>query len=575
MIDPAGARLSPETRRAALAAIGSERFDVAVVGGGVTGAGVALDAAARGLSVVLLEAGDLAAGTSSRSGKTMHGGLRYLEQLNLKLVAGALRERDLTIRVLAPHLVAYEPFLYPLTRRWERPYVGAGVGLYDAMAAVTGRLGTGVTGPHAPRHRHLSRRGALRLAPGLDPDLVTGAIEYPDGRMDDARHTLAVARTAAACGARILTRAEVTGLATGPDGRVTGLRARDSSADGGTGTDPAGTAGDTDLEVTARVVVNAAGVWAERIQRMAGAHSFTVTPAKGAHLLVRGEAFDSAAGILARAEDSVIILRRWYGNWLLGTTDTPYTGDPRRPPVEPAEVDYLLRNVNRYLRRPLREADVLGRFAGLRPLLAPAGGGGRTSALSRDHVVLEEPSGLVTVVGGKYTTYRLMARDAVDAAGRSLGRALPPTPTAGLPLVGAAGWRVVDHRLPLLSRRHGVPEPILRRMLHRYGDELPEVLAPIDDDPGLAQPVSGAAGHLPVEFRYAATHEGALTLEDALERRTHVAIECPDAGRSAAPEVAALLAGPLGWDADRQAREVLSYRNAQVSHAVSDPRMAP
>jgi glycerol-3-phosphate dehydrogenase len=559
-------RLSPETRRAALAAAGSERFDVAVVGGGVTGAGVALDAAARGLSVLLLEAGDLAAGTSSRSGKTMHGGLRYLEQLNLKLVAGALRERDLTIRVLAPHLVAYEPFLYPLTRRWERPYVGAGVGLYDAMAAVTGRLGTGVPGPHAPRHRHLSRGGALRRAPGLDPDLVTGAIEYPDGRMDDARHTLAVARTAAACGARILTRTEVTGLVTGPDGRVAGLWARD-------------TVTGTDLEVTARVVVNAAGVWAERIQRMAGARSFTVTPAKGAHLLVRGEAFDSAAGILARAEDSVIILRRWYGNWLLGTTDTPYTGDLRRPTVEPADVDYLLRNVNRYLRRPLGEADVLGRFAGLRPLLAPAGGADRTSALSRDHVVLEEPSGLVTVVGGKYTTYRLMARDAVDAAAASLGRPVPPTPTAGLPLVGAAGWRVVGNRLAELARRHGVPEPTLRRMLHRYGDELPEVLAPIDDDPGLARPVPGAAGHLPVEFRYAATHEGALTLTDALERRTHVAIECPDAGRAAAPAVAALLAGPLGWDADRQAHEVRTYRTTQVPHAVSDavsdPRMAP
>ena len=537
------AGLSPAAREAALAAATSGTFDVAVVGGGVTGAGVALDAAARGLSVVLLEAGDLASGTSSRSGKTVHGGLRYLEQLNFALVAEALHERDLMVRTLAPHLVTPEPFLFPLTKHWERPYIGAGVLLYDVMAAA-GRTGGRGGVPH---HRHLTRRGALREAPGLDPRVVTGALQYYDGRMDDARHTLAVARTAAAHGAVVLSHAPVVDvLRDGP--RVTGVSVEDAQSGGR-------------FDVTASVVVNAAGVWAAEIQAMAGPPTFAVQPAKGVHLLVDREAFDSRTGVLARAEDSVIILRKWFGHWLLGTTDTAYDGDRRAPTVEREDVDYLLRNVNRYLARPLSRDDVLGSFAGLRPLLAPvAKDAATTSALSRDHTVIEEPAGMVTVVGGKYTTYRRMARDAVDAAGRALGVTLPPSPTASLPLVGAAGWEAVGNRVPRLAAEYGVAEEHLRRMLHRYGDELPDVLAPIRTDPAFGKPLPGAEGYLPVEFRRAVTHEFALTLFDVLHRRTHLAIERTDAGLPAAPTVAALLAPLLGWDADRQAREVAAYR---------------
>jgi glycerol-3-phosphate dehydrogenase len=536
------ATLSPSARRDALAAATTGTHDVVVVGGGVTGAGVALDAAARGLSVVLLEAGDLAVGTSSRSGKTMHGGLRYLEQLNFSLVFGALRERDLTIRTLAPHLVGHEPFLYPLRHQWEKPYVGSGVGLYDAMATMSRRTGG------APHARYLGRKAVLREAPGLDPDVVIGGLQYPDGRMDDARHTLAVARTAAAYGAQVISRSPVTGIRRGADGRVAGVTAHDTEG-GGT------------FDVSARVVVNAAGVWAAEIQKLAGESTFTVAPAKGVHLLVRADAFDSTTGVLARADDSVIILRRWYGHWLLGTTDTPYEGDLRNPTAGPEDVDYLLRNINRFLRRKIGRADLLGTFAGLRPLLAPAGPGSAstTSALSRDHTVIEAPQGLVTVVGGKYTTYRIMARDAVDAAARPLGRSLPPTPTESLPLVGAVGWRVVENQLPRLSDGYGVAEPTLRRMLHRYGDELPDVLAPIGDDPSLGVPIPGTAGYLPVEFLRAVTHEGALTLDDVLTRRTRVAIEEPDAGVGAADRVAALVADPLGWDTTRQKEQVEAY----------------
>ncbi|WP_037075427.1 glycerol-3-phosphate dehydrogenase/oxidase [Pseudonocardia spinosispora] len=546
-------RLDPDGRRSALLAASSERYDLAVVGGGVTGVGVALDAAARGLSVVLLDAGDLAGGTSSRSGKTAHGGLRYLEQLNFGLVAGALHERDLMIRTLAPHLVAPEPFLVPLTRRWERAYIGAGVALYDAMALV-GRTG-GQGG--VPHHRHLSRRRALREAPGLAPDSLTGAIQYFDGRMDDARYALAVARTAATYGARLVPHARVTDVHVG-GGRVRGVRVRDELS------------GD-ELDVRASAVVNAAGVWAADVQAMAGAATFEVTPSKGVHLLVERDAFDSTTGILARADDSVIILRRWYGRWLLGTTDTAYHGDRRSPTVEHDDVEYLLRNVNRYLARPLGRSDVVGAFAGLRPLLravrgTPATSAATTSALSRDHAVIEEPAGLVTIVGGKYTTYRVMARDAVDAAARAIGAGLPPTPTARLPLFGAAGWPVVANQLSRLAEQYGVDEVHLRRMLHRYGDELPEVLAPLAVDPTLGTPLPSAAGYLGVEFRHAVTHEGALTLSDVLVRRTRVSIEQPDAGVAAAASVAALVAPILGWDEQRQRREVDAYRSG-VTHS--------
>jgi glycerol-3-phosphate dehydrogenase len=257
----------------------------------------------------------------------------------------------------------------------------------------------------------------------------------------------------------------------------------------------------------------------------------------------------------------VIILRKWYGHWLLGTTDTPYDGDLRNPTTEEADIEYLLRNVNAFLRRKIERDDLLGTYAGLRPLLAPAGEGSAktTSALSRDHAVMEAPDGMVTIVGGKYTTYRVMARDAVDATAKSLGRSLPDSPTETLPLIGAPGWLVIRNQLAMLSARYGVPEPTLRRMLHRYGDELPDVLAPARDDPSLVAPVDGAAGYLPVEFLRAVTHEGAATLDDVLTRRTHVAIEETDAGTGASARIAALIAPVLGWTEAKQKEEVGSY----------------
>jgi glycerol-3-phosphate dehydrogenase len=524
--------LNPAQRAASLAAALVGEHDIVVIGGGVTGAGVALDAALRGLSVVLVEAGDLATGTSSRSGKTFHGGLRYLEQFNFALVRSALHERDLMVDLLCPHLATPEPFLYPLTRHWERPYVGAGIALYDVLGGRRSQI---------PRHRHYTRAGAVRVAPALDPATITGAIRYYDVRVDDARHTMTVARTAAALGAHILTRMAAVAVSTD----------RIVVRDGRTG---------DRHEIRAKVVVNAAGVWASAVQGMAGPATFAIRPAKGVHLVVPKSAVNSDTGILARADDSVLVIRKWWNHWIIGTTDTPWDGALGEPVATDADINYLLDNSNRYLRRKLTRADVVGVYAGLRPLLAPAGGDkASTSALSRDHAVIEGPGRMITIVGGKYTTYRLMAADAVDTAARRLGRPVAASATDKQPLIGAPGYRAARGFTLARAARLGVGAAQVDRMLGRYGDRIVEVLDLAAGDPELAKPVAGLPWHLAAEVVHAVTFEGAMSVEDVLERRTHGAIETADAGAVAAPEVARLMAGPLGWDDDERRAQVAAY----------------
>lgn len=538
--------LSVTRRTAALDALDDTGgpVDVLVIGGGVTGAGCALDAATRGLSVILVEAGDLAIGTSSRSGKTFHGGLRYLEQLNFSLVRHAIIERDLMVNVVAPHLSRPAPFLYPLTKHWERPYAGSGILLYDLF---------GLRGHAVPRHRHFTRRGAVKQAPSLDGSVVTGGIRYYDVMMDDARHTMTVARTAAAYGAQVITRAPVVELLT-TAGRISGAVISDTI----TG---------RRHTIRARTVINAAGVWAADLQQLAGAHTFDVVPSKGVHLLVRGDAINSDSGILARATDSIIIARHWLGHWLVGTTDTPWDGDKGRPVAEVADVEYLLRELNHFMKRKISADDVLGVFAGVRPLLEPVGTGaatdaGTTSALSRDHSIVHGPAGLVTIVGGKYTTYRLMAADTVDAAVREAGLPAPASVTAKTPLIGGAGYQALKNRTAALADEYRLPVEQLQRLQFRYGTMLSQVLAPGAADPQAIVPRADWAGYLPAELRYAATAEGAMTLADVMERRTHLAIELPDGGMHAATEIAELLADILDWDAERVCREVDDYRAA-------------
>ena len=553
--------LSPARRRADRARLAEEVVDVLVIGGGVTGAGAALDAASRGLTVGLLEARDWAAGTSSRSSKLIHGGLRYLEQLAFPLVHEALQERSRLIRTIAPHLVTPLPFLLPLTSPvWQRAYFGAGVALYDVLGAAFG-ADRGI-----PAHRHLSRRGTLAAFPGLRPDAVRGAIRYWDAQVDDARHTLAVVRTAAGYGARVLSSARVVGLlrdGEGPDAPVVGARVADL-ADG------------SSFSVRARSVIAATGVWSDDVGSMLGdsAPSLRVRASKGVHLVVPRDAIAGGAGmpadgLILRTATSVLFVIPWGDHWIVGTTDTPWRLDRAHPAACSADIDYLLEQVNRVLLRPIASDQVVGVYAGLRPLLA--GESDETSRLSREHAVVSPVPGLVLVAGGKYTTYRVMAEDAVDAAAAGLP-GVPPSRTAHLPLVGAHRWTEVAGAAAALAEEHGLDAEVVRRLLRRHGDRVVDVLELVRQDPSLGEPLPGAAGYLTAEVVHAVRAEGALHLDDVLTRRTRISIETPHRGVASAPAVAELMRGVLGWDDERTGREVEHYR-ARVAAERESQRM--
>ena len=536
--------LSPLRRAGALAAMREAReLDVLIVGGGVVGAGAALDAVTRGLSTAIVEARDWASGTSSRSSKLVHGGLRYLEMLDFGLVREALAERGLLLQRIAPHLVRPVPFLYPLTHRgWERPYVGAGVLLYDTLGTALG------SNRGLPRHRHLSRRRALAEAPCLQPDSLTGAVQYWDAQVDDARHTMTVVRTAAAFGALAANRARVTGFLRAGD-RVVGARITDLE----TG---------EQFAVRARQVINATGVWTDETQALADTRGqFHVRASKGVHLVVPRDRLQSSTGLILRTETSVLFVIPWGRHWIIGTTDTDWNLDLAHPAASARDIDYLLEHVNSVLASPLSRADVVGVYAGLRPLLA--GESESTSKLSREHVVGHPVPGLVVVAGGKYTTYRVMARDAVDEAVRGLAGLrdgpVPASVTEQIPLLGAEGWQGVRNQRQQLADRSGLPVGRIDSLLGRYGSLIGEVLDLIAATPALASPMPGADGYLLAEAVYAVSHEGARHLDDVLARRTRASIEGRDRGVSAAPVVAELMARELGWDAAHTATEVEHY----------------
>ncbi len=536
-MDRGPSALSPEARIRALGSLSAsgtdelDELDVLVVGGGVVGAGVALDAVTRGLSTGLLEQRDLASGTSSRSSKLIHGGLRYLEMLDFRLVREALQERGLLLNRLAPHLVRPVPFLYPLTHRgWERPYVGSGLLLYDMMA----RFGPAEVG--LPRHRHLTRKTVARIAPDFAPESIAGAIRYYDCQVDDARLVLTVARTAAAHGAQVATRVKVTGFLREGE-RVVGVRALDLE-------------NDRELEVRARVVVNAAGVWTDQIQEMVGGRgALHVQASKGIHLVVPRDRIRSEAGFIVRTETSVLFVIPWGRHWIIGTTDTPWDLDKAHPAASRADIDYILDHVNAILREPLDHEDVVGVYAGLRPLLS--GESEPTSRISREHTVVTPVPGLVMIAGGKLTTYRVMARDAVDAAAHSLtttGTSVRDSITHRVPLLGADGFETRTNQRVHLARRAGLHVARVDHLLGRFGDLVDDLLALIEKRPELGEPLDGTEDYLAAEVVYAVTHEGARHLDDVLTRRTRISIETFDRGVRSAPAAARLMGAELGWD---------------------------
>ncbi len=531
--------MTPFTREAAWAALAEQPFDVVVVGGGMTGTGVALDAALRGLRVALVEAGDFAQGTSSKSSKMVHGGLRYLQQREYRLVYENLRERQRLIEN-APHLVRPLPFLIPLfgrdgvaSKALSRGYATA-LWIYDLTGGW--RIGQ--------RHRRLTRHEALSHLPTLDTTRLVAGFLYPDARGDDARVALTLARSAADAGAVVVNYARCAGVERDGAGRVSAVRVVDQ-------------AGGRELLVPTRSLVNAAGVWTDEVAALEdSALAPRVRPAKGVHLSVPRDRLpaDLAAVLPVPGDRRAIFVVPFEEApyTFVGTTDTAYEGPLDEPTCLPEDVDYLLGAVNAATSSHLTRADVTGVWAGLRPLLAPPAGtkvSERTADLSRRHTVVVD-RGIVTITGGKWTTYRQMAEDAVDALTRELGTTARCT-TSHHRLHGAAADPAVDARL-----------------WQRYGSDGAAVSAMIAADPALGEHPLEPLPYLGAEFLYGAREEMALTLIDLLTRRTRAHLQDARATRQGAARVAALVGPELGWDAERQAAEVAAY------HALVDAEFA-
>jgi glycerol-3-phosphate dehydrogenase len=431
-------------------------------------------------------------------------------------------------------------FLFPFTHHgWERAYVGAGVTLYDVLGVTRGQV------RGLPLHRQLTRRGALRLAPALRKSALTGALQYWDAQVDDARYVINLIRTAAGYGARVASRTQVTGFLREGE-RVTGVRAVDLESG-------------AELRIRAQQVVNATGVWTDEIQAMVGGRgSINVRASKGVHLVVPRDRIQSSTGIILRTPFSVLFVIPWGRHWIIGTTDTEWTLSRAHPAASRADIDYLLGQVNRVLAVPLTHDDVQGVYAGLRPLLA--GESESTSKLSREHAVAHPVPGLVMIAGGKYTTYRLMARDAVDAVAHGLDDKVAASCTDQIPLAGADGFQALWNSRYSLARTSGLHVARVEHLLRRYGSLVSEVLDMVAAEPGLAAPLAGADDYLRVEAVYAVTHEGARHLDDVMSRRTHISIETWDRGLSAADEVAGLMAGPMRWQPEQVTRELENYR---------------
>jgi len=507
---------------------------VLVVGGGITGAGVALDAASRGLRTALVERDDFASGTSSKSSKLVHGGLRYLQQREVRLVYEALYERQRALEN-APHLVRILPFLVPLMtrggvmdRRLERLF-GTALWAYD----LTGGLRIG------KRHHRIDADTALAHMPTLARDRLAGGYVYYDSQVDDARLTLAIARTAVIEGAVVANHTAVRGLVKDGD-RVVGARV---IADG------------DEIEVRARVVVNAAGVWADDVRALdEGTHPASIRPAKGIHItLPWGKVRNDIAAIVPVPGDKrMVFVVPWGDTTYVGTTDTDYDGPLDDPPCTPADVDYLLAAINGITEEKLSADDVVGTWAGLRPLLR-TGRSSRTADLSRKHSVRVAPSGVVTVTGGKLTTYRRMAADAVDAAAQVIGEHTGPSRTKHLRLFGGEGIAPPTAALEPSTHEH---------LTGRYGTEAEVVRSLTVDEPGLAAPLVSGLPYLRAEAIYAVRHEMARTLDDVLSRRTRARLLARDASADAAAAVAELLAPDLGWSETERDAEVDAYRAA-------------
>ena len=530
-------QLGPDQRDSAISQLGTEQFDILVIGGGVNGVGAALDAASRGLKVALIEAQDIAAGTSSRSSKLIHGGLRYLEQYDFKLVREALHERELMVSTLCPHLVKPVGFLFPLTEKFkERTYVGAGLALYDALRGFQRAM---------PWHKHLSQKQINEIAPSLRHDLVTGAIKYFDAQVDDARHTMSVARTAARHGAIIATQVSAESLIR-EGKRVVGVNALDLASG-------------KKIAIKARATIMCAGVWSDQLHaRFELTPGYNVTMSKGAHIVVPGSAIKSDAGIIVKTPISVLFLIPWGDKWIVGTTDTPYEGDRAEPCATKEDVQYILDQANRVLEPKLRADEIIGVYAGLRPLVAN-NKSATTAKLSREHTVDRPAAGFVSIAGGKYTTYRVMAKDVVDRAVIELRRLTQESVTEKLPLVGADGYFALEQQKERIAQESGLDVATVTHLLNRHGSLISEILDLIKVQPQLASTLDADLPYIKAEIVYAASHEGARSVDDVISRRTRLSFEAVNHGAHLADEIATLISPVLGWSAKERKESIAQY----------------
>jgi glycerol-3-phosphate dehydrogenase len=511
------------------------------VGGGIVGAGALLDAASRGLRVALVEQEDIAAGTSSRSSRLIHGGLRYLQQFEVSLVREALAERARLVR-LAPHLVRLEAFLFPLygPPLVTRAFYEAGLTLYDLLGS---RKSAGW-------HRHLSVEETLEYAPDLVTEDLRGAFLYHDAMEDDARFTLAVVRTAQA---RFGDHAVAVTRVRAEEPLRAGLRNADAIAGARVRDRLTGAV----LDVRARAVLDATGVWAALPDRPFGPGSFSVLPARGAHLVIPRDRIPARGGMTLRIPGRVAFLVPWPRHWVIGTTDTPHQGPVDRIAATGEDVDQILGTLNGALELSITRDDLVGTYAGLRPLIAPSDASS-TVKISREHKVVVEEPGLVRVSGGKYTTYRVMARDAVDAVlGTEAARR--PSRTRQLPIHGAARRADLDSLTARLATgTDALGAEVAESLVGRYGTEASEVLA-YGAERDLVRRLVDDAPFLEAEIGWGVEHEMALSLDDLLARRMRLVHTLPDRGASIAVRVAQIAGHALGWDADRQAAEVAAY----------------
>lgn len=508
----------------------TEPFDILIIGGGATGLGAAVDAALRGHHVALIEQSDFAKATSSRSTKLIHGGVRYLRQGNISLVLESLRERGLLTRN-APHLVHDLSFVIPNYSWWEGPFYGVGMKVYDQLA---GRLGLSPS-------RHLSREETVSLIPTIETDRLLGGVVYHDGQFDDARLAINLAQTADELGAVVLNYCAATGLIK-VGGAVAGAEARDLE----TG---------AEFTIHARAVINATGVFVDALRKWddAGA-SELVAVSQGIHLVLPREFLPGPAAIMIprTADGRVLFAVPWHDRVIVGTTDTPRLGTALEPRALSSEREFVMEHARRYLAKDPSDKDVLSVFAGLRPLVR-SGATAVTAALSRDHTIVVSESGLITITGGKWTTYRRMAEDVVDHAEMVAGVDSRRSTTASLPI---HGWTQIDI------------DPV---NLRPYGSDAEALAALIGTDPGLAQPVHPRLPYQRGEVVWHARHEMARTIEDVLARRTRALLLDARASLEAAPAVATLMAEELGHDSAWQEAQVAAYRLLARGYVYTDP----